>query len=46
MNKPVLLLAEEVERMYFDYNCSFHEAMAKAKEMVANENIQEMEKAN
>ncbi|WMM24073.1 hypothetical protein RBU61_14230 [Tissierella sp. MB52-C2] len=44
-HKEALEISKEVEIMYLDLNCNFNEAIAKAKEMVANEN-ENIKKAN
>ena len=45
-HKEAMEIAKEVERIHLDSNCSFNEAIAKVKEMISNENIKKMEKAN
>ena len=42
----ILEILEEVTKIYFDYNCTLPEAIERAKEVMEDERISKMEKAN
>lgn len=39
-------IINETEKIYFDEGCSWNKALEKAKEVICNENLSQMEKAN
>ena len=44
--QQMLEVAEEAVKIYFDYNVSAEEAVRRAKEMILNEKVEKVERAN